>query len=223
MQRSVNYNKRSMRYRIVAFALAAFIFCSFQSGSNDFAKMKDVAAFRKGIDKMAASTSSIQASFKQEKYLSILSDLIESEGSIQFKKPNLLRWEYNQPFQYTIILNGKKIIINDQGSVNSFDIASSQAFQQINELIINSVQGNVLDEERFKIEYLEDKELYLTKLSPRDAQMAKFLKGIDIYFDKKDFSVSKIKLVEPEDDYTLISFHNKKMNEPISDERFAIK
>lgn len=223
MQKSMGFNRRNMLYRTMAYMLVAMIFFSFQSGKPAYEKMKDVAAFRAGIDKMAASTSSIQAGFKQEKYLSILSDLIESEGNIQFKKPNLLRWEYNEPFQYTIILNGEKIIINDQGNVNSFDIASSEAFKQINELIINSVQGNVLDEERFTIEYLEGKELFLAKLTPKDAKMGQFLKGIDIYFDKSDFSVSKIKLVEPEDDYTLISFYHKKMNEPIADERFALK
>src|SRR5690606_4967890 len=159
----------------------------------------------------------------QEKFMSILSDKIDSEGIILFKKPNLLRWEYQKPFEYGIILNGKKIIIQDQGKVNQFDIASSQAFQQMNELIINSVQGNVLDEERFDIEYLQGKDLYLAKLTPKDTQIGQFLERIDIYFSKKDFTVSKIKLAEPGGDYTLISFYNKKINEPIADERFAVR
>ncbi len=203
--------------------IAVFFICSFQSGEAGFEKMTDKPAFRKGVEQMAAATSSIQASFTQEKYLSILTDKIVSEGNIHFKKPNLLRWEYHQPFEYGIILNGKQITIKDDGKTNSFDIASSQAFQQINELIINSVQGNVLDEEHFEISYWENNHFYLTKLLPKDAQMAKFLKGVDVYFDKKDFSVSKIRLTEAEDDYTLITFADKKMNEPIPDAYFATK
>lgn len=196
---------------------------SFKPNEEDFKPMQDVAKFRKGLADMASTTTSIKASFRQEKYLSILSNKIDSEGSILFKKPNLLRWSYSKPFEYTIVLNGKEIIIKDQEKVNSFDIGSSQAFKQINELIINSVEGNILDEERFSIDYLEGKDLYLTKLVPKETQLKNFIQGIDIYFDKKDFSVSQVKLIESEGDYTLISFFNKKMNENIANENFSIK
>ncbi len=203
--------------------MLAVLICSFQPGKEEFTAMKDIAAFRAGLSKMAAATKSIKASFTQEKYLAILANTIESEGSIQFKKPNLLKWEYTTPYQYAIILNGKELIINDQGKENSFDIASSQAFKQINELIVNSVQGNILDEERFTIKYLESKNHYLAQLQPKEEQMKKFLKGIDVYFDKEKYTVAKIRLTEPEDDYTLITFNNTRLNESISDDIFAAK
>lgn len=199
------------------------LLCSFSTENDPFTSMKDVAAFKAGITKMAASTNTIKASFKQEKYLSILSNKINSRGTMLFKKENQLRWEYNDPFQYIIILNGKQIIVKDQGKVNSMDIAGSQTFKQINELLINSVQGNILDESKFSIEYLEGKETFLTRLTPKEEQLKKYLNEIEVYFDRQDFSVSKVKLIENEGDYTLISFFNKKMNEPISDENFSVK
>lgn len=189
---------------------------------QEYVPMKDIQAFRKGIEQMAASTTSIKADFKQEKYLSILSNKIDSEGVILFKKPNLLRWEYKSPFEYIIVLNGNEIMIKDQGKVNAFDIGGSQAFKEVNNLIINSVQGNVLDTEQFHIEYYESEVLYLAKLTPKDAKMKQFLQGIDIHFDKKDFSVSKVKLIESEGDYTLITFFNKKLNENLPDASFSI-
>lgn len=194
-----------------------------QVAYSQFVPLKDKIAFLKGIESMAASTQTIKADFTQEKYLNILANKIDSKGKILFKKPNLLRWEYNQPFAYVIILNGKEIIIKDGGNTNSFDIGSSQAFKQINELIINSVQGNVLDEERFEITYKESDRQFLTELIPKEEQLKKFLKGIDIYFSKTDYSVTQVKLIEPEDDYTLISFQNQKMNEPVSNENFSNK
>src|SRR5690554_4247805 len=138
------------------------LLCVFTPAKAQLSPMQDVDKFRSGISEMAATTTSIKASFKQEKFLSMLSNKINSQGTLLFKKPNLLKWSYNTPFEYTTILNGKEIIIKDQGSTSSFDIGSSQAFKQINELIINSVEGNILDEERFSIEYLEGKDLYLT-------------------------------------------------------------
>ena len=212
-----------MRYRNIFLLVVAVLLCSFQTGKEEFVAMKDVAAFRSGLSKMAAATQSIKASFKQEKYLAILSDKIESDGNIQFKKPNLLKWEYTVPYQYAIILNGREIIINDQGKQNSFDIASSQAFKQVNELIVNSVQGNILDEDRFTIKYLESKNNYLAKLQPKEEQMKKFLKEIHVYFDKSNYTVAQIRLIEPEDDYTHITFNNMKLNEPIADAVFAKK
>ena len=203
--------------------LSIIILSSFTSEIGEFKPMEDVGHFRKGLSDMAATTTSIKAQFKQEKYLSILANKIDSEGSILFKKPNLLKWSYSRPFEYIIVLNGKEIIIRDQEKVNSFDIGSSQAFKQINELIINSVEGDILDEERFDIEYLEGKDLYLTKLIPKEARLKNFIQGIDIYFDKKDYSVSQVKLIESEGDFTLISFFDKKMNENIPNENFSIK
>lgn len=212
-----------MFYKNIFILFLAITLFSFQTGDGQFTALKDKASFLQGIERMATSTKTIKAEFKQEKYLNILANKIDSKGKIYFKKPNLLRWEYNQPFEYVIILNGKEIIIKDQGNVNSFDIGSSQAFKQINELIINSVQGNVLDEERFNIEYLENNSVYLAKLTPKEEQLKKFLKGIDIYFDRNDYSVERVKLIEPGDDYTLITFQNKRMNEDIADEKFSNK
>ncbi len=192
------------------------------NSQQNFAPMNDIQAFRRGIEQMAANTTSIKANFKQEKYLSILSNKIDSEGVILFKKPNLLRWEYKSPFEYIIVLNGNEIVIKDQEKVNAFDIGGSQAFKEVNNLIINSVQGNILDNEQFHIEYYESEKLYLAKLTPKDDKMKQFLQGIDIHFDKKDFSVSKVKLIESAGDYTLITFADKKMNENIPDASFSI-
>ena len=207
-----------------ALLLCFFLFfASFLQSTEEFVPMRDVAAFQSGLSAMAASTTSIKASFRQEKYMAILSNKINSSGKIQFKKPNLLKWEYTVPYHYAITLNGKEFIINDGGKENAFDIASSQSFKQINELIINSVQGNILDEKRFEITYLEGKKHYLTKLQPRDEQMKKFLKQIDVYYHKHDFTVAQIRLIEPEEDYTHIYLENVALNEPISDAVFARK
>ncbi|WMJ72403.1 outer membrane lipoprotein carrier protein LolA [Cytophagaceae bacterium ABcell3] len=186
-----------------------------------FSPMQDVDSFKKGLEAVATSTKTIKASFQQEKYLAILSDKIQSEGLIRFKQPGFLRWEYNEPFEYSIVLNGKEVIVKDQGKSNTMDLSGSKSFKEINELIVNSIQGNVLDDEKFDIEFLQSEDFYLTKLVPKEAQMAKFVAGINVYFDKKDYAVSKVKLKEDGGDYTLISFFDKKMNEAIADEVFS--
>ena len=58
---------------------------------------------------------------------------------------------------------------------------------------------------------------------PKNEKMKKMLNEIQIYFDKKDLTVSKLKMLELDGDYTLIDFYDKKTNTPINDEIFIVK
>ena len=96
-------------------------------------------------------------------------------------------------------------------------------FQGINDMMLNSVQGNVLDHKQFKITYFENENYFLVELQPKEKEMKTYLKRIDMYFDKKDYTVSKLIMTELSDDYTLIEFNSKKINEVISDAQFILK
>lgn len=190
---------------------------------GSFSPLKDVELLKTGIRKMAESTNSIHTSFTQEKHLSILSNKITSKGEMYFKKPQLLKWAYTEPYNYVIVLNGKEIKISDEGKVSSFDITSSQVFKEINDLIINSVRGNILQEDRFTISYFQNHNSYMVKLLPKEEALKEYLNEIIIFFDKSDFTVSSIRLNEPGDDYTLIKFMDKKLNVPIPDAQFNVQ
>ncbi|ELR71311.1 outer membrane lipoprotein carrier protein LolA [Fulvivirga imtechensis AK7] len=186
-------------------------------------QMQNIDAFKKNISEVAEKTTSIQTSFVQEKYLGILSESIESKGKMLFKKPNLLKWSYTVPYEYTIVLNGKEVLINDEGNVNSFDMSSSKAFTEINDLIVSTVQGNVLQEKRFNIEYFQSDNRYLVKLLPKEAHFKKHIEEIHVFFDKNDYTVAQIRLNEAGGDYTLINFFDKTMNAPVANEEFQIR
>ena len=191
---------------------------------EDFRPMKDVNVFKIQLEERTKSVNSILATFQQEKFMSILSQQLIAEGSLQFKVPDKVKWTYVNPYKYAIILNGKEIIIDDDGNVNAFSVGSSKMFSEMNQLIVNSVQGNVLDETKFHIEYFENDTFNMSHLKPKDSkQMGTLISDVYVYFDKNDFSVSKIKLVEPEGDYTLISFSDKQFNKAISDDVFSKK
>ena len=144
---------------------------------TDFAKQKDVDTPLRGVfRKWQMKPTPSKRLLSNRKYMSILTNEIQSSGQLYFKKENKLKWAYTEPFLYTIILNGKEIIIDDAGKINSFEIEASQAFKQINEIIINSVRGDVLQEDQFDIEYLENGTLYLCKLRPKSDQMTKLLR-----------------------------------------------
>ncbi|MDW7693440.1 outer membrane lipoprotein carrier protein LolA [Flammeovirgaceae bacterium SG7u.111] len=184
--------------------------------------MQNPEVLKTGITKLSKETSSIQADFEQVKHMEILSSALTSKGKIKFKAPDKLRWEYSEPFEYMIVLNQQKMFIKDEEKTNTFDLESSKTFKEINNIIVNSVQGNILDSERFDISYFESAANYMAKLNSTNSQMKEIINSIEIYFDKADFGVVSIKLIEPTGDYTSLNFHNRKLNKPIDDSSFIL-
>ena len=193
------------------------------SQPRDFKALKDTTSFKIKLQEKAKKTTTIESNFTQEKNLSMLSEKITSKGHFCFKQPKLLRWEYFSPSAYLIVINAEKILIKDGKKVNKFDTKSNKMFKSINDMMLNSVQGNVLDHKEFKIAYFENETFYLVEMQPKSKDMKAYLKRIDMYFDKKDLSVAKLKMTELSDDYTFIEFTSRKINEAIPDAQFIVK
>jgi len=165
----------------------------------------------------------LESDFTQEKYLSVMSEKIISKGHFHFKKINMLRWEYNDPYKYLIAINKNKMYIKDNGKLSKYDINSNKMFKSINEMMVNTVQGNLLNNKDYKVKFYENDKFYLLELTPILKGAKDFLKVIQLYINKVDYAVDKVKMIEPSDDYTSIDFSNRKTNQAIADEKFIIK
>jgi len=184
----------------------------------------DVTLFKTNLQKANGNIQTIESDFVQEKNLSLLSEKINSKGHFYFKKKNLLRWEYTLPYNYTIVINKDKLTIKDDKRKNEFNTKSNKMFKEINNIMIGSIDGTLLnDTKNYKTEYFEEKEMYKVKIIPLKKELKEMLNFIIIYFEKKDYSVSKVNMQELSGDNTIIIFSNKKLNTPISDEKFIIK
>lgn len=135
----------------------------------------------------------------------------------------MLRWEYTSPYTYLIAINKDKMFIKDNGKVNKYDINSNKMFKSINEMMVATVQGNLLNNKDYKAKYYESEKYYLIELTPVQKAAKDFLKNILLFISKTDYSVEKVKMIEPSEDYTSIDFTNRKTNQPIGDEKFTVK
>ena len=190
---------------------------------QDFKLVSDPTAVSKKISETARNIHSIESDFVQEKNLSVIAEKIVSKGHFSFKKENKLRWEYKEPFQYLVILNNGKIFTKDANKENKIDLQSNKTFQEINNLIVNSVEGNISASKRFSYKIFENSTFYLIKLIPTSKDVKNLFAEIEIYFDKKDQTVSKVNMIEASGDNTLITFLNRKTNLEIPDEKFSTK
>lgn len=186
----------------------------------DYKKIDNNSQIVTKINKAASETSTIKSKFTQEKFLSILEDKLISTGDFYFAKPNSLRWEYKKPFSYLILMYQGKITLKDENKSNTFDSSSNEMFRQMNEMIINLVQGSLLNSKQFTFTVFESQKDILIKLIPTQAQMREMLPSIDMYFSKTDFSVTQVRMNEDSGDYTRIVFEQKQLNTVINNSTF---
>ncbi len=189
---------------------------------DGFSLLNDTATFKQQFDKVSKSTLNIQSDFTQEKSLSVLNEKIITSGRFFFKAPDKLRWEYVDPFEYLIVLNGKSVIIKDGEHISKYDMQANKLFREINSLMIELVQGAVLNNAKYKVKYFASQSHYLMELVPSDGQMKAFLSSIHITLNKDDYAVIGIKMTESSGDYTRITFNNRKINQPIPDDTFVV-
>jgi outer membrane lipoprotein-sorting protein len=191
--------------------------------SQPYKSVKDTATLKRKIEAMSIATSSIESDFIQEKNLSVLSEKIVSKGHFVFKKENLLRWEYQTPSKYLIVINKEKITIKDEKKTSKYDMNSNKVFKEINDIMLSCVQGTIFKSSKFKTIYYENDKYFKLELLPQVKNMKETFKKINLYFDKTVTSVAKMEMIEINEDLTLLDFSNKKINAPVAETIFIVK
>ncbi|MFL9844655.1 outer membrane lipoprotein carrier protein LolA [Flavobacterium rhizosphaerae] len=180
----------------------------------------EITAFKSAVNTTAKTTKTLTTDFVQYKHMDFLSNDIETSGKMKFKAPNRLLWQYVKPYQYSVVFKDNKIVINDAGKKSAMDLSSSKMFDKLNKLIVGSVSGNMFDENEFDISFFKNSTHNITRLVPKDAALKKYIKQMELYFDKKGNMVEEVKMTEPSGDYTRIVFKNKAANVPVPDSVF---
>jgi outer membrane lipoprotein-sorting protein len=186
-----------------------------------FRPMTDTVAFKKGLEQFSENTSSIESEFVQEKKLKMLNDKVISKGRLFFKKPDKLRWEYDEPYSYIIALNNGKVMLKDEGKLTTYDAASNKLFLELNDILVTCINGNILQSKKFSFHFLETDKNKVAEMTPLNSAMKKFIEKIVLYFDS-DYSVSKVEMEEPSHNSTVIFFKNKKLNADIPEKFFIL-
>jgi len=202
--------------------MLSLLFVSFTALAQE-QKMSDteITAFKQSVNTVSKKIKSLSTDFVQYKHMDFLAKDIETAGKMFFKEPNLLQWQYKKPYNYSIVFKNGKILINDEGKKSAMDVGSSKIFAKLNKLIVGSVSGDMFDDKEFAISYFKTKDFNVTKLIPKDAALKKYIKQIELSFDKQDATVNQVRLMESAEDYTKIVFKNKILNAKIDDSAFT--
>ena len=207
--------------KIIVLLVLSFIF-TFSSNAQTELTAAQQKEFKSKVQKSARATSSIVSDFTQTKHLFVLDNVITSEGKLVFKSPDKVRWEYVKPYLNVAIFKGNQLLVNNEGKRQNIDLGSNKMFKSLNSLIVDSIKGDMFDENQFEITYYTYDDQYLVKFIPKDKRIKKFIAAFELKFSQDNADVEEVKLIEPNDDYTTITFQNKKLNTAVADSLFEI-
>jgi len=191
--------------------------------SQTFSPVKDTAIVRNRIMSESQKIASIQCDFLQEKNVSILSEKAVSNGKFYFKREDKVRLEYTRPVKNLIVMNGSKLMMESAQKNSQMDMHHSKIFQQLNSIIIGSINGNLFKSRDFTVLFFENDSQLKIELTPVAKTLKQFLSTIKIVLEKKDFTASLIEMDEISGDNTILYFSNKKVNGEMPDGLFSVK
>lgn len=209
--------------KVLLIALTLITSFSIKAQYPGYTAVADLNKFKTEFAAASQKTNSIKSDFVQEKNLSMLAEKITSKGKFWFKKESQVRMEYTQPYQYLMILNKDKVYVKDGQKENKVSTKSNKMFQQINNIMIDCMQGTTLNNPNFKTRVFENKNSSLVELVPVTKGLKELFKTITVVVDKKDYSVTSIEMLELSGDNTTIRFTNKELNANVPDALFIIK
>lgn len=184
------------------------------------AKQKEVIA---KINKAAAGLKSMSCSFVQTKHLSLLSDKMVSEGKMNYKHPNKLRWEYTSPYRYLFIFNGAKVYVGNKSRKDVIDTNTNKIFKEVARIMMSTVTGKALSNPTDFTTRVDDGITgWQVTLVPKKKEMKKMFSKIILSFSKSDLMISEISLYEKNNDRTNIKLKNISSNTAVNETLFAI-
>ncbi len=176
----------------------------------------EAVKFQEIIFQRANSLESLSSEFIQTKYIKMMKGAAISSGRLYYKAPDVLKWEYRNPYNYKILFKDDQLIINDDGYKTVTDLKSNKLFEKLVTLISGSINGRLLeDKKNYDVSYFKTANLISAVIVPKDKSIREMFNQIVLLYDR-NFIVISVRLVEASGDYTEIDFKNIRVNLPLN-------
>lgn len=169
------------------------------------------------ISKASQAVSTVQADFTQTKRLKMLNDAMVSKGKMWCTQPNRLRWEYLTPYSSLFVLNGEKVLFQNDKRSTTLNANRHKRIREMIRIMIPSNLGKVLTEKKdfhTSIETTENQ--YVLTMIPQNKEMKQMFTRIVLYYNRKQAVVTQIEMYEKSGDNTTIELSSIKKNTTIN-------
>jgi outer membrane lipoprotein-sorting protein len=197
----------------------------FYFGANGMPRAADRADDLQSLRQDIQQTSSIQASFTQEKNLDILIKPLISKGLFFYQAPDSLRWEYLTPLKSLSLVHAgqaERYTFSKQAGFVKDASANTQALGLVMDKLTAWLAGKFTQDTAFEAKLLTSPQRRVV-LTPRQPEMAKLLQKVELVFGKQDalVIVTEVIITENAQASTRIRFENVKLNQALDEKLFT--
>jgi outer membrane lipoprotein carrier protein len=174
------------------------------------------------VDRMQAfyeKTGDFKAGFRQDYKYKTFRRTQTSEGVVTYKKPGLMRWEYQKPTARTFVLAANKVYAYDPAA-QSLTVGSVDTSQLSASVTFLFGQGKLADEFSITKGACKDCKGTLLVLDPLKNEPR--FRQVRLEVDPKTAQVLKSTVVDPDGSENTITFLNLKTNVGIAADSFKL-
>lgn len=169
-------------------------------------------------------TNTLQADFRQEKTLALLSKPDVSTGRFVYSKPNNVLWTYDAPKRVTMLI-AEGMLTTYYPDLNKAERIEVKRYQD--RIFKYMGASGAIDELgawfNFTFTNTSDKPYYVLDLDPKSKTIAKRVRHIKIFIDRKTYLTTQFEYTEGDGDKTRYEFLNVKINAPVEQSRFVLQ
>jgi outer membrane lipoprotein-sorting protein len=167
-----------------------------------------------------AEMKSISGEIQQEKSFAFLDNSLISKGNFYFQQENKLRWEFNDPIEYIILINENSMRLKEEGEEKKYK-GMNQILRQVKEIILGCIDGSIMDNSNYKTSFSRNENLIRIQLQPKAKNLKEFIQQIGVEFSIDGAVLETVTLTDPSGDLTNIQFSNIESNKQIDEKLFA--
>ena len=167
-----------------------------------------------------AGASGVEARFREEKRLALLSEPIESRGTLYFVPPNRLCRETSEPSASRLVIDGERVSFRDAAGGQAVDLSANPIAR---EYVANFIVlfGGDLDalRKRYEPRFRADANGWTLELVPRAARLREFIARVTLA--GRGRALERMELVEAGGDRTTTWFEAVRSDRVFSDAELA--
>ena len=203
--------------------LAALAFCCTLGAQGTGSLTPEENAMIQQIVTSSQNIRTLQCRLRQEKTSRLLTEPQVATGRMAFRQPDNFRWEYLEPTPFVFVMRGGAMKSRTaDGKVSNLS-ASSSGLGSLTNVIVSLITGKSLaDGKTFEVSIIPDGSVWNVRLTPKDRRMKRMFKAIELNFDSTANVMKSIRMTEPSDEVTFITFSNLTVGKPVDDGEFVL-
>ena len=177
----------------------------------------------KRVQDQQKTTNTLEADFRQEKTLALLSKPEVSTGHFTYERPNNVLWTYDAPKRVQMLISNGVLTTYypDLQKAEQIEVKRYQdrIFKYLGATGAIDELATYFD---FTFSNRADRPEFVLDLTPKTKSIAKRVQHIKIWIDKKTYLTTKFEYTEGDGDMTRYEFTNIRVNQPVERTRFVL-